>query len=207
MTRAEITEFYREHSRRLFNTALRILGDSGEAEEVMQDTILKFLSVEGRFAAEAQVRAWLTRTCIRGAIDRLRERRRRRAFLEEYAAGVETVEEGDFSTSLRFARNDRGEGCAWNDREGCARNDSAGAAGVEEYDAEGMPGRPGVREIWEAMMGLEEPYRVVLALVLIEGLDYGEIARITGKKETTLRSLYSRGRAKLARMLKAGRYE
>ena len=187
MTRAEITEFYREHSRRLFNTALRILGDSGEAEEVMQDTILKFLSVEGRFAAEAQVRAWLTRTCIRGAIDRLRERRRRRAFLEEYAAAVETVEEGDFSTSLRFARNDRGALCdARDDRE---------------------EGRPGVREIWEAMMGLEEPYRVVLALVLIEGLDYGEIARITGKKETTLRSLYSRGRAKLARMLKAGRYE
>ena len=211
MTRAEITEFYREHSRRLFNTALRILGDSGEAEEVMQDTILKFLSVEGRFAAEAQVRAWLTRTCIRGAIDRLRERRRRRAFLEEYAATVETVEEGDFSTSLRFARNDRGALCdARDDRDRflrCARNDSAGAAGVEEYDAEGMPGRPGVREIWEAMMGLEEPYRVVLALVLIEGLDYGEIARITGKKETTLRSLYSRGRAKLARMLKAGRYE
>ena len=198
MTRAEITEFYREHSRRLYNTALRILGDSGEAEEVMQDTILKFLSVEGRFAAEAQVRAWLTRTCIRGAIDRLRERRRRRAFLEEYAATVETVEEGDFSTSLRCARNDRGALCsARDDRDRflrCARNDR------EE-------GRPGVREIWEAMMAMEEPYRVVLALVLIEGLDYGEIARITGKKETTLRSLYSRGRAKLARMLKAGRYE
>ena len=161
MTRAEITEFYREHNRRLFNTALRILGDSGEAEEVMQDTILKFLSAEGTFAGEAQVRAWLTRTCIRGAIDRLRERRRRRAFLEEYAAGE------------------------------------------EDYGEEGVPGMPGVREIWEAMMAMEEPYRVVLALVLIEGLDYGEIARITGKKETTLRSLYSRGRAKLARMLKA----
>lgn len=161
MTRAEITEFYREHNRRLFNTALRILGDSGEAEEVMQDTILKFLSAEGTFAGEAQVRAWLTRTCIRGAIDRLRERRRRRAFLEEFAAGE------------------------------------------EDYGEEGVPGMPGVREIWEAMMAMEEPYRVVLALVLIEGLDYGEIARITGKKETTLRSLYSRGRAKLARMLKA----
>lgn len=161
----------------------------------MQDTILKFLSAEGTFAGEAQVRAWLTRTCIRGAIDRLRERRRRRAFLEEYAAGAETVEEGDFSTALRFARNDRGGG---------ARNDSGNvAAGEEDYGEEGVPGMPGVREIWEAMMAMEEPYRVVLALVLIEGLDYGEIARITGKKETTLRSLYSRGRAKLARMLKA----
>ena len=52
------------------------------------------------------------------------------------------------------------------------------------------------------MDALQEPYRLVLDLVLIEGLDYGEIAAITGRKETTLRSLYSRGRAKLIEMLK-----
>jgi DNA-directed RNA polymerase specialized sigma24 family protein len=40
MTRQEITEFYQEHHRRLYNISLRILRDSDEAEEVMQDTIL-----------------------------------------------------------------------------------------------------------------------------------------------------------------------
>ena len=162
MTRTEITEFYREHNRRLYNTALRILGDSDEAEEVMQDTILKFLSAKGPFEAEAQVRAWLTRTCVRAAIDRLRERRRRREFLEDYAAGAET----------------------------------------EEEEGGGLPA-PDAGRIREAMMKLDEPYRVVVTLVLIEGMDYREIAKMTGKKETTLRSLYCRGRNKLARMLKA----
>ena len=52
------------------------------------------------------------------------------------------------------------------------------------------------------MDALQEPYRLVLDLVLIEGMDYGEIAAITGRKETTLRSLYSRGRARLIEMLK-----
>ena len=57
-------------------------------------------------------------------------------------------------------------------------------------------------QIRAAMEQLPEPYRLVLNLVLIEGLDYGEIAEMTGRKETTLRSLYSRGRNKLTVLLK-----
>ena len=52
------------------------------------------------------------------------------------------------------------------------------------------------------MDALPEPYRLVLDLVLIEGLDYGEIAGLTGRKETTLRSLFARGRQKLIDLLK-----
>ena len=52
------------------------------------------------------------------------------------------------------------------------------------------------------MERLPEPYGLILDLVLIEGLDYGEIAEMTGRKETTLRSLFSRGRNKLTGLLK-----
>jgi DNA-directed RNA polymerase specialized sigma24 family protein len=41
-----------------------------------------------------------------------------------------------------------------------------------------------------------------LNLVLLEGLDYEEISAFTGKKEVTLRSIYSRGRAKLIERLR-----
>ena len=51
------------------------------------------------------------------------------------------------------------------------------------------------------MDALPEPYRLILNLVLIEGLDYAEIAGMTDRKETTLRSLYSRGRCKLMKLL------
>ena len=160
MTRQEITEFYQEHHRRLYNISLRILRDSDEAEEVMQDTILKFVTAQGSFSSPEQVSAWLARTCIRASIDRLRRRERREAFLEEYG-----------------------------------REESNSGLDPES------PALPSVSQVKAAMERLPEPYGLILDLVLIEGLDYGEIADLTGKKETTLRSLYSRGRSKLIDML------
>ena len=172
MTRQEITQFYQEHHRRLYNISLRILRDSDEAEEVMQDTILKFVTggYEGSFVSDAQVSAWLARTCIRSSIDRLRRRQRRDAFLKDYAADA-LPEDGLIPDDHSVIPSE-----------------------VEESFT--------VERIRSAMDILEEPYRLVLNLVLIEGLDYGEIAGLTGRKETTLRSLYSRGRAKLIEMLK-----
>lgn len=158
MTRQEITEFYKEHHGRLYNIAWRILRDSDDAEEVMQDTILKYVtgSVSLRGPQES---AWLARTCIRASIDRLRERHRRDVFLEEYA------QEADEK--------------------------------VEEVPTSALT----MEKVRSAMENLAEPYRLVLDLVLIEGLDYEEISGITGKKEVTLRSIYSRGKEKLKKLL------
>ena len=62
-----------------------------------------------------------------------------------------------------------------------------------------------VATVHKAMDSLEEPYRLILNLVLLEGLDYEEISAFTGKKEVTIRSIYSRGRAKLIKRLKNDR--
>ena len=62
---------------------------------------------------------------------------------------------------------------------------------------------PDITQVRAAMDALQEPYRLVLDLVLIEGLDYGEIAEMTGRKQTTLRSIYSRGLDKLREMLRS----
>ena len=157
MTRQEITAFYQEHHRRLYNTAWRILRDSDDAEEVMQDTILKYIGQPFQLPLSGpQTGAWLTRTCVRASIDRLRERKRRADFLELYAVDETEVED-------------------------------------EEMPMEGVD----VATIHQAMDSLEEPYRLILNLVLLEGLDYEEISAFTGKKEVTIRSIYSRGRAQL----------
>ena len=87
MTREESITFYKEHARRLYNTSLRIVRDSGEAEEIMQDTILKFISSDIAPKDQAQVAMWLNRTCIRKSIDAVRRKKRERLFLDEYAAG------------------------------------------------------------------------------------------------------------------------
>ena len=162
MTRQEITAFYEQYHRRLYNTAWRILQNSDDAEEVMQDTLLKYIGRKDSAPLSApQISAWLSRTCVRGSIDRLRERKRRADFLELYAVDETEVEEADMPM-------------------------------------EGMD----VSTVLKAMEGLEEPYRLILNLVLLEGLDYEEISAFTGKKEVTIRSIYSRGRVKLIERLK-----
>lgn len=159
MTRKEITAFYQAHSRRLYNIGCRILQNPEDAEEVMHDTILKYLTRPSLPMMPEQISAWLTRTCIRASIDRLRKRKREALFLEEYALEA--------------------------------------AAETEEK----LPEVPAAR-ILEEMQRLPEPYRLVVTLVLTEGLDYQEIAAYTGLKETTLRSHFLRGKQKLIALLK-----
>ena len=93
MTREECIDIYRRYSRKLFNVSLRIVGDSGEAEEIMQDTVLKFFrqEMEGQDRKEGvwqegKMAAWLIRTCVRASIDAVRRRKRERMFFEEYEA-------------------------------------------------------------------------------------------------------------------------
>lgn len=59
-----------------------------------------------------------------------------------------------------------------------------------------------VAKIREAMASLSDQYRLVLTLHLFEGYDYQEISQITRTKESTIRTLYMRGRQKLADKLR-----
>ncbi len=166
MTREESIKFYKAHARRLFNTSLRIIRDSGEAEEIMQDTILKFISSDVVPKDPAQVALWLNRTCIRKSIDAVRKKRREKLFLDEYAG--EVSEYADDTTTI---------------------------------DVPQMS----VSNVRKAIDGLPESCRLILNLVLVEGLDYEEIASITGEREGTLRTQFSRAKAKLVEQLKRTR--
>ena len=59
-----------------------------------------------------------------------------------------------------------------------------------------------VQIILKALSELPDHYRAILSLHLFEGYDYQEISQITGANENTIRSLYMRGRQKLAAILK-----
>ena len=163
MTRKEITAFYEAHSRRLFNMSCRILLDPDDAEEVMQDTILKYVTLPLRPMSKEQVSAWLARTCIRASIDRLRKRKREALFLASYAQEAEAETKGNPEAEI--------------------------------------PAAATAAKILAAMQQLPDPYRLVVTLVLAEGLDYQEIAAYTGLKETTLRSYFLRGKQKLIALL------
>lgn len=78
-----IKELYAAHSQHLYFTSLRIVGDCFEAEEIMHDTLLKYLSQTAPHQIEKPA-AWLKSVCIRKSLDKLREKHRSKAFLEEY---------------------------------------------------------------------------------------------------------------------------
>lgn len=59
-----------------------------------------------------------------------------------------------------------------------------------------------VENIRKALSFIPDSSRLILTLHLFEGYDYHEISQITGIKEVTIRSLYMRGRQKLAEYLK-----
>lgn len=77
------------HSQPVYNTALRILRNESDAAEVMQDTLLKYLSGGVRSSNPAQAAAWLRTTCIRKAIDLLRSHKKDPVFVDADSLDVE----------------------------------------------------------------------------------------------------------------------
>ena len=159
----DIEKVYDAHSCRLYNISLRITGSSGDAEEIMHDTLLQYWKLRDK----EQIRdlpKWLTSVCIRKSIDWLREKSRWNDYLEDYE-----------DPALEESPSDEGR-----------------------YNA---------GQIMKALASLPDHYRAILSLHLFEGFDYQEIAQITGSKESTIRSLYMRGRKLLAEAVKKAGYE
>lgn len=68
-------KLYRLYSHSMFNVCMRILNNSMEAEEVMQDAFLKaFQNIES-FKGEVSWGAWLKRIVINQSVDALRKRK------------------------------------------------------------------------------------------------------------------------------------
>ena len=61
--------------------------------------------------------------------------------------------------------------------------------------------RPDLSFVWEAVRSLPPGYRETLHLFYQEGYSTGEIARLLGQKETTVRTHLARGREKLRAIL------
>lgn len=78
-----VSELLKRYGRVLFNTSYRIVNSAMDAEEIVHDTLLKFLRFPKELSEE-QREAWLKRTCTRGSIDKLRERSRFLHFADNY---------------------------------------------------------------------------------------------------------------------------
>jgi len=80
-----ITLAYQKYFPLLVRKCARTLGDGHEAEDVAQETFMRFAESELLSSDARAVTAWLYRTSTRIAVDRLRARRRERRDADEHA--------------------------------------------------------------------------------------------------------------------------
>jgi RNA polymerase sigma-70 factor, ECF subfamily len=70
-----LTELYRRHERRVYNLALRTLGNPWDASDVAQEAFIKAFRNLNSFKGDARFTTWLHRIVVNAAYDHLRRQR------------------------------------------------------------------------------------------------------------------------------------
>ena len=212
MTREESIKIYQIYSRKLFNISFRIVGNSALAEEIMQDTLLKFLSTADALASgspQATGRTQPQRSedgIGRGQVaDRGDGVRRSEDGLGRGQGRMESawLTKTCVRASIDALRKMRREREFLDEYAGDGIDDCGEENGDGEFvDVDG--GSLTVERVKSAMDAIPEQYRLILTLVLSEGLDYEESSDMTGEREGALRTRFSRARKMLAERLRKG---
>jgi RNA polymerase sigma factor (sigma-70 family) len=94
-------ELYRLYYAAMYNTTLRIVGDSDDAEDVMQEAFLKAFAKLKSYRKEVSFGAWLKRIVINKSLDFLRLKREQLS-LEEAGEVGEMVEEPSETLEVEY---------------------------------------------------------------------------------------------------------
>jgi len=137
----------------LFSLAFSICKNAADADDVVQDTFIKYHTKDIDFETPEHVKAWLIRVCVNRSKDVVTSFwRRNKESLEDYMSSLEFEEPGD-------------------------------------------------SELFQAVIGLPEKYRVVIHLYYYEEYSTKEIADVLKSSEGTIKSRLSRGRMLLKKQL------
>jgi len=159
------------HATPLYNLALRMLANPDDAQDAVQEAMVKAFTNLKTFAGRSAVSTWLYRITYNVCLDEIKRRGKR---------GV------PFS-----ALGDEGEGAA---AEVLTHPESRGP----EQEAMSAELQAAVQR---ALAQLPEPFRTVLILYEMQGLSYEEIADITGARLGTVKSRLNRARWQLKELL------
>jgi RNA polymerase sigma-70 factor (ECF subfamily) len=83
---------YRQHGTRLYNVALRMLGQPADAEDALQEIFLQAFRKAGSFKGEASLGTWLYRLAMNLCLDRLRSRTAKDDRRTDRLDGTEVIE-------------------------------------------------------------------------------------------------------------------
>jgi RNA polymerase sigma-70 factor (ECF subfamily) len=162
---------FRRYQRPLFQTALRVLGNTEDAEDALQDGLLSAYRNMKRFEGRSQFSTWLTRIVINAALMRRRSAKARPAVSLD-----EPPREDELPIAERFAAE--------------GPNPEQVFAGTELREI-----------ISENLEELSPLLRTAFVLREVEGYSTGEAAKKLGVTENTLKARLWRARHQLAERL------
>jgi RNA polymerase sigma-70 factor, ECF subfamily len=156
----------------LYRHAWHMCQNHDDAEDLVQETMVKAYSNFHSFASDSNLSAWLYRIQTNTYIIAYRRRRRRPVL---YSTGG--ITDHELATQ--------------------ARRTSTGHVSAEDQALAALPDT----EIMAAMRSLPEQFRAVVYYADVEGFRYREIADIMGTPRGTVSSRLQRGRQHLRRLL------
>jgi RNA polymerase sigma-70 factor, ECF subfamily len=166
-----VEALFRRYHRPLFQTALRVLGNTEDAEDALQDGLLSAYRNLKRFEGRSQFSTWLTRIVINAALMRRRSAKARPAVSLD-----EAPREEELPASERFADD--------------GPNPEQVFASTEIREM-----------ISENLDELSPLLRTAFVLREVQGFSTGEAAKKLGVTENTLKARLWRARQQLAERL------
>lgn len=168
-----LAELYRSRGGAILALLTRMLGDTMEAEEVLQDTFVRIWQRAGRYQpAQSGPLTWMILLARGLAIERLRTRTRR-------------------ATLRATGASESGES------EGFQPETASPADGFSALASREQSGR-----VEDALAGLPAEQRLTLELAFFKGCTQEEIAHTTGQPLGTVKARIRRGMLALRRRLK-----
>jgi RNA polymerase sigma-70 factor, ECF subfamily len=169
-------ELVRPHERGIYLAALSIVNNDADAEEVVQEAILKAFKAIARFRAEAKFSTWIIQITINEA--RMRLRKDRRHLYDSLDQPRKGEDEGDY-IPRDFAD--------W-----------------REIPSEALENARLREAIKKGLASLPAKYRQVLVLRDIEHLNIAETAKLVGISEAAVKTRLLRARLMMRDALAPG---
>ncbi len=167
-------ELVRRYQAAVWGTVHRILGNSSENEDAVQEVFLRAFASLHKFDLKLPFGPWILRIATNYCIDQLRRRRGRRIQLWS------ELNEYDQERLLRDLSQD---------------------GGFESANMEGVEGHARVAQ--SLLDGLNPKYRAAFVLREIEERNYDEVAQLLGTSEVAARVRVSRARFELKKKFRA----
>lgn len=171
--RARFEEEALQHLDALYRTALRMTRNPSDAEDLVQDALVRAYRFYDRFQPGTNFRAWLFKILTNTYINTYRRKQGR-----PQESSLEDTEEFFLYNQLSADQEER-------------------VSDVEDTVLDGL----GADAIQRAIDALPPQFRTTVQLSDVEGLSYAEIAEATGVAKGTVMSRLFRGRRQLQRAL------